>query len=122
MKLDPEAGAVLAALGPDMTVAGRSVQDARAAMVPLARLVGPAEPVTQICDLTVAGYVGELWVRLYRPRLSAPAPLVVFFHGGGWVLGGIEASDRPRSLLAHASRSVVASVESRLRPEVKCVG
>lgn len=123
MPIDPEARAVLNALGPNVpTFAGRSVEQARSAAAPLARFVGPAEPVEEVRDLTIPGPAGPLQVRLYRPQVDPGAPLVVFFHGGGWVLGGIEASDRPCRTLANASRSVVASIEYRLSPEVKFPG
>lgn len=66
----------------------------------------------------VQGAEGLLPARLYIPR-SAPArgPLLVYFHGGGFVLGSIETHDRPLRLLAHASGVKILSVDYRLAPE-----
>ena len=57
-------------------------------------------------------------VRLYKPEgAGATPPLVVYFHGGGWVIGSIEAYDPTCRALAGASGCAVASVEYRLAPE-----
>jgi acetyl esterase len=56
--------------------------------------------------------------RLYRPAFTAEAaPLVVFFHGGGWVLGSIDTHDKMARSLAFRSRCAVLSVGYRLAPE-----
>jgi acetyl esterase len=47
---------------------------------------------------------------------------VVYFHGGGWVIGDVEIVDKPCRALANASRCVVASVNYRLSPETKFPG
>ena len=62
---------------------------------------------------------GDIAVRLYRPhrRRRAPSPVVVFFHGGGWVIGSIATHDALCTSLAARSGAVVASVEYRLSPE-----
>lgn len=74
------------------------------------------EPATSE-DLTVEGPV-DLPVRLYRPPdLRGPLPLVVHFHGGGWVMGGIGSHDATCRRLAAASGCLVASVDYRLAPE-----
>jgi acetyl esterase len=54
--------------------------------------------------------------RLYRPR-PGPAPLVVFAHGGGWTIGGLDTHDRICRRLAHTSGAAVLSVDYRLAPE-----
>jgi len=64
---------------------------------------------------------GEIRVRLYQPDEAGGAgdkgPLVVFLHGGGWVIGSIDTHDGICRLLARQSGCVVASVEYRLAPE-----
>lgn len=57
-------------------------------------------------------------MRLHKPEGAGPTPpQVVFFHGGGWVLGTIESHDATCRALASASGCAVASVEYRLAPE-----
>ncbi len=82
-------------------------------------LAGPAEEVARVEDLAVPGADGgpEIPVRLYTPTGEAPLPLVVFLHGGGWVVGTLEGYDAVCRALANAAGAVVASVDYRLAPE-----
>ncbi|MBK7471424.1 MAG: alpha/beta hydrolase fold domain-containing protein [Betaproteobacteria bacterium] len=59
----------------------------------------------------------ELPVRLYRPASAAPTGLLVFFHGGGWVIGSLASHDRLAAELAHGSGVAIASVHYRRAPE-----
>jgi acetyl esterase len=68
-------------------------------------------------DVLVAGDAGRLPARVYHPEPGAVLPLVVHFHGGGWVGGSIAAADRPCRALARAAHCVIVSVEYRLAPE-----
>ena len=66
----------------------------------------------------VGGAVGELPARVYRPRgLALDAPLVVWFHGGGWVLGGPAQSDWVCTSIAEDVGALVVSVDYRKAPE-----
>jgi acetyl esterase len=70
-------------------------------------------------DRVVPGGAGPLRARVYVPR-SAPAtdaPALVFFHGGGWVVGSIEAYDRLCRALAERAGVIVVSIDYRLAPE-----
>jgi acetyl esterase len=81
-------------------------------------LCGDGEPVAEEIDLTVAGPGGEIPVRAYVPRGgAAPYPVIVWLHGGGWMLGSIETYRAPVRRLANASGAIVLSVEYRLAPE-----
>ncbi|MBO0711201.1 MAG: alpha/beta hydrolase [Acetobacteraceae bacterium] len=82
-------------------------------------LQGEAEPVGEIRDSLVPGPAGSLPVRLYHPAPGEARPLVVYFHGGGWVIGDVEIVDKPCRALANASGCAVASVNYRLSPESK---
>ncbi|HET9622494.1 MAG TPA: alpha/beta hydrolase [Kofleriaceae bacterium] len=79
--------------------------------------VAPAA-MAELIDTTVAGPAGAIPVRMYVPRGAAPHWLV-YFHGGGGVIGSIRSSDAVARLLAAETRCVVASVEYRLGPEHK---
>jgi acetyl esterase len=77
-----------------------------------AALAGPGEDV-QVRDTEIAGVP----VRVYSPHGVDDAPVLVYFHGGGWVIGSVRTHDRPcRALCARVSCRVV-SVEYRLAPE-----
>lgn len=82
-------------------------------------LQGEAQPVGEVRDILVPGPAGNLPVRLYHPAPGKARPLVVYFHGGGWVIGDVELVDKPCRALANASGCVVASVNYRLSPESK---
>jgi acetyl esterase len=74
-------------------------------------------------ETTIAGAAGELRARLYEPEEAqivpdgARGPLIVYFHGGGWVTGDLDTHDRPCALLAKSSGARVLSVDYRLSPE-----
>ena len=68
-------------------------------------------------DRQIPGPVGPLPVRIYRPVGDEPKPIVVFFHGGGWVLGSLETHDHVARKLADDIDAVVVSVDYRMGPE-----
>lgn len=72
-----------------------------------------------VADLEVKGPAGPVPVRLYRPvpRTAGPLPALVYLHGGGWVLGGIESVDAPCRDLAAETGCAVLNVGYRLAPE-----
>jgi acetyl esterase len=75
----------------------------------------PFEEVAEVRDIAV-GSEPLIAARLYRPRAST-LPLLVYFHGGGWVVGSVALSDTFCRALANASGCAVLSVEYRLAPE-----
>src|SRR2546423_1700434 len=121
MPLDPQARAVIdqfAAMGlaPTHTLTpaeARSQAAARRASMP------PGDPVARVLDVSAPGDAGTIPLRAYVPEGSAPLPVVVFFHGGGWVIGSIESHDATCRSLANASGCIIVSVEYRLAPEHK---
>jgi acetyl esterase len=62
-------------------------------------------------------HVGGVHVRVFRPPGSAPKPGVIYFHGGGWVLGSCETHDDVCSEIAERAEVVVVMVDYRLAPE-----
>ena len=80
---------------------------------------GEPEAVAKLEDRTIASSGGEIPIRIYTPGGVPPFGVLVYFHGGGWVLGNIAMTDQPCRLLANASGCMVVSVEYRLAPEHK---
>ena len=80
-------------------------------------LAGPEQPVHQVENRKVPGDGGLIPVRVYRPSPASPLPALMYFHGGGFVLGGLDMVDRTCRALANASGCVVISVDYRLAPE-----
>jgi acetyl esterase len=77
----------------------------------------PAGPL-RVEDRAIDGPAGPLRVRIYRPPHDAgPRPLVVFFHGGGWVVCDLDTHDAVCRRLALGADAVVVSVDYRLAPE-----
>jgi acetyl esterase len=96
----------------------QSVEQARAFhLEDAAALNGPAVPMAAVDDRVVPGPAGELPVRVYTPQGEPPFPIVVFFHGGGWVVGTLDTYDPLCRALAAAVPAVVVSVDYRVAPE-----
>ncbi|BCX69442.1 alpha/beta hydrolase [Pseudomonas izuensis] len=77
----------------------------------------PGDPMIEVRDLKVTGAAGLLDARLYRPLEEDNLPLLVFFHGGGFVMGNLVTHDNLCRSLARQSEAVVVSVAYRLAPE-----
>ena len=104
------------ATGPDGSVSG-----SRAFAAEIFRAFAGADRDETDCDVEVvaiAGGIGPRPARLYRPRGgAAPTPVVVFFHGGGWVLGDLDSYDGLIRSLCVLSGAAFVSVDYRLAPE-----
>ncbi|HEY0636506.1 MAG TPA: alpha/beta hydrolase [Pseudonocardiaceae bacterium] len=69
-------------------------------------------------DLAIENAAGPIPARLYRPAgLAAPSPLLVYYHGGGWVEGDLESHDNLCRFLALHAGTAVLAVDYRLAPE-----
>ncbi|HEY7439626.1 MAG TPA: alpha/beta hydrolase [Acidimicrobiia bacterium] len=73
-------------------------------------------------DRAVPGPAGDIPVRIYRPAGTSPQPVLVYFHGGGWVLGGLETHDGTCRRFADDAGCIVVSVDYRLAPETRFPG
>ncbi|GMO17948.1 alpha/beta hydrolase [Bradyrhizobium sp. TM233] len=120
--LDPVIAQIIPLL-PLRDPAAMTPQSARDSLRALAasRAAIPPPPVETVQDIKVKGGAGPLPARLYRVG-TAPAPTVVFFHGGGWVAGDIETHDRQARNLAIETGAVVISVDYRRPPETRFPG
>lgn len=120
MPLDP----TLAPLLETMAATGQrleemSVAEARQMMALLAAADGPPEDVASVTDGTLSGPAGTIPVRVYRPAgaPTAGAACLVWYHGGGWVIGDLNSADPTARKLANRTGAVVVSVDYRLAPE-----
>ena len=97
---------------PDLTVA-----EARAQSVRMSQLNGPGMPVAQVEDRLIPGPGGEIPLRIYTPAGDGPFPVLVYFHGGGWVVGNLETVDFLCRAATHVVPCMVVSVNYRHGPE-----
>jgi acetyl esterase/lipase len=137
MPLDPQAQKLIETLDAlDLPVAGiaapaelrRSLRERSAGL--------PREHVASVRDHRVPVQGGEIVVRVFTPRLTAqsvgtmagspgnrstgsPLPVMVYFHGGGWVVGDVDTHEAICRTLANAASCVVASVDYRCAPEFR---
>lgn len=121
--LDPEAQLVLELIAKS----GRkpwyelSPAEARAQYVETRNaLQGPEPEMALVRNLAVPGPGGNIPVRLYRPKGSGQAdklPVLVYYHGGGWVIGDLETHDIICRELCNRSGAAVVSVDYRMGPE-----
>jgi acetyl esterase len=83
-----------------------------------ARLQPPRPEVARVEDIAIPGRDGPVPARLYLPRDDGgPRPLMLYFHGGGWVVGSVDGYDTTCRRLALKADCVVLSVDYRLAPE-----
>jgi acetyl esterase len=75
--------------------------------------------VNELKDIIIRGYKSDITLRLYKPEGKPPFPVVLFFHGGGWVFGNIRTYESLCSQIANLSSCAVISVDYNLAPEHK---
>jgi acetyl esterase len=85
------------------------------------RVPAPEVPIARFDDRMIAGHGGEpIPVRIFWPDTDpSPKPGIVFFHGGGWVIGGLDTHEGAARMLANATGAVVVFVDYRLAPEAQ---
>jgi len=76
-----------------------------------------ADDVARVRDRGIEGPGGHVPVRIYEPDGPGPHPGLVYFHGGGWVIGSVDSHDPLCRALTNATGAVVVSVDYRLAPE-----
>jgi acetyl esterase len=119
MPLDPIAKRLLelAAAAGGTPLHLQTPDEARAAMLVQTASLGAAERVAKAEDLTAKCPHRDIPIRVYTPEGRDPFAGLVYFHGGGWVIGSIETHDGLCRSIANAAGCVVVSVEYRLAPE-----
>jgi acetyl esterase len=118
MPLDPQAKALLAMIegsGVFTLTPDTEPQELRDLYASLSIPVTIA--VDHVEDRVIEGPHGDLPLRIYRPDGSDPKPAIVYYHGGGWVIGSLETHDDGCRALANGVGAVVVSVDYGLAPE-----
>lgn len=77
------------------------------------------EPCARVEERCIPGPAGDIPLRIYWPEGSGPFPVLVYFHGGGWVTGSLNTHDNDCRYLATAVGCCVVAVDYRLAPENK---
>lgn len=85
-------------------------------------LLAPRPPIHSVEELAMPGPGGSIGLRLYRPQPRRDLPVIVFFHGGGFVFGDLETHDGLCRMLARKADAVVIAVDYRLAPETRFPG
>ncbi|MGM9950322.1 MAG: alpha/beta hydrolase [Lysinibacillus sp.] len=118
MALHPAAKVILeqleAAGAPPMSTL--TPEEARTSM-DIGLLAGIPEAVASVEERRIPGPAGDIPVRIYTPEGQGPFPAIIYYHGGGWVIGNLDVVDVPCRLLANRTGCVVISVDYRLAPE-----
>jgi acetyl esterase/lipase len=82
-----------------------------------AEITGEPVPLPRIEDVMIPGPDTPIPARVYTPGAEVPCPIMLYFHGGGYVKGGIEECDAFCRNLARVTRHMVLSIAYRLAPE-----
>jgi acetyl esterase len=95
-----------------------SPEDAREQMAAMSKARGGEPlPIEKSEDRTIPGPAGDIPVRIYWPLGGKPKGAVVYYHGGGHVIGSLETHDRVARNLTHYSGALILSVDYRMGPE-----
>jgi acetyl esterase len=98
--------------GPLIPAKMREAADARMRM-----LQGGSVAIARVEDREIPGPAGGIPIRVYWPGQGGPFPVLLFYHGGGWVIGNLDTNDELCRMLSRGASAVVVSVGYRLAPE-----
>jgi acetyl esterase len=119
MPVDPQIQALLDKAAGAPATHTLPVAEARRMMEARTAAMAPAAAVGQVSERLIDGPGGPLALRIYTPTSTGPCPLVVFFHGSGFVLCSLDTHDGMCRNLCAGAGCVVVSVDYRLAPEHK---
>jgi acetyl esterase len=80
-------------------------------------LQGRPVDLAKVEEMKIPGPVGEIPIRVYWPLEDGPLPVLVYYHGGGWVISDLDTNDSICRLLSKRASTLVVSVNYRLAPE-----
>lgn len=115
----PQVKAVLDKMAAAGIARPATVEDVRKAYLFYPKLSGTPEHVFRIEDREIPGPRKSIPLRVYTPSSKRGLPVLVFFHGGGFVAGGLDSYDTPLRSVANRCECIVVSVGYRLAPENK---
>jgi acetyl esterase len=116
-QLDPQVKAVIDQMAAAGVLHPSTVEEVRKAYLFYATLSGKPERVFRVEDRKIPGLAGEISIRVYTPNASSRLPILVFFHGGGFVAGSLDTVDSPLRSVTNRCGCIVISVAYRLAPE-----
>jgi len=119
MPLDEQSRAVLEQLSKVPGLHTLPPVEGRKLIDELFQTKGEPEPVGKVENRTIPGPATDIPVRIFTPKGDGPFPALVYFHGGGWVLGSLDSWDAATRMLTNAVECVTVSVDYRLAPEHK---
>lgn len=116
-QVDPQVGAVIEKMAAAGVLHPATVDEIRKAYLFYPTLSGKPEDVLHVEDRVIPGPGVTIPIRIYTPSGRRGLPLLVFFHGGGFVAGSLDTYDTPLRSVASRCNCIVASVAYRLAPE-----
>ncbi len=94
-----------------------SMEDFRSRTLPIRDFIGQPEPIFSIENRIISGPNGYLPIRIYRPSAEPNLPVMLYFHGGGWVIGNMDGNEPTVCSLANKGNFVVVQVQYQKAPE-----
>ena len=122
MPLDPQAKQVMEQLAALSFPPPHTVTPEQARLNAKARPRAAGPEVARVEQRSIPGPGLAIPVRIYTPARTGPFPILMWFHGGGWVVGDLDMADATARHLAVGASCVVVSVDYRLAPETKFPG
>jgi acetyl esterase len=119
MPLDPQVKIILEEDAAKVlpTLVEHSPVEARKKMAELAPPVDPLLMVDRVEDRRIMCPEGDIPMRLYYPEGNPPYPVLVYFHGGGWVIGDLDSHHAICHAISKTAGCLVSAVDYRLAPE-----
>ncbi|QGJ70219.1 Carboxylesterase NlhH [Planctomycetales bacterium 10988] len=119
MPLDPQAQALLAQQAAQKVPSPAEMTPEKARKLIAASIIAldAGDEVAKVEDRTFMGPAGPVPIRIYKPHARAPYAAMVYFHGGGWVVGSLETHDAVCRSLANQGKIMIIAVDYRLAPE-----
>jgi acetyl esterase len=120
MPLDPQLRPLIEAMVNDPNAKPaheQSPAEAREGYRALGAMFGPGEEVGRVENRSIPGPASEIPVRIYSPEGEGPFGVLVYFHGGGFVIGDLETHDKECRAICNRANCIVVAVDYRLAPE-----
>src|SRR6266545_2750249 len=117
MPLHPEARAVIEQNPSQPAPVELTPEELRAGFAATWQPPANLQPVGRVYERTIPGPGGKLRTKVYQPEGDGPFPTLIWFHGGGWVIGSLDENEATCRVLCNQVGAVVLAVDYRLAPE-----